>query len=138
MEARLLKRYEDWPVRLAAFFESRRRAPFQWGAHDCALFAADEVVAITGDDLALPWRGAYATEAAAQVLIGADGLQGLVDRVALPRVMPKQARRGDILLFESQFGATLGVCDGRWIVSPALVGFRMTAIDKAVCAWMVG
>ena len=39
-----LPRRADWPERLAAFIEARRRQRFVWGANDCVLFAADAVL----------------------------------------------------------------------------------------------
>jgi len=50
-------RLADWPERLAAFLESRRTMPKQWGQNDCALFCADAIQAMTGVDPALELRG---------------------------------------------------------------------------------
>ncbi|MBM3855052.1 MAG: hypothetical protein FJ399_18170, partial [Verrucomicrobia bacterium] len=32
-------RLPDWPARLDAFIEQRRRSAFAWGVHDCCQFA---------------------------------------------------------------------------------------------------
>ena len=55
------RRREDWPERLLAFARSRERQPFVWGTNDCALFAADAALAMTGHDFAAPFRGLLGT-----------------------------------------------------------------------------
>lgn len=72
MGAHGMTRVEDWPERLAAFIEQRRKMPFAWGSNDCALFAADAVCAITGVDLGEPFRGRYDDEASLRL----HGLHG--------------------------------------------------------------
>ncbi len=65
-----LTRQPHWATRgLHAFLLARARAPFVWGANDCALFAADAIEAMTGVDIASDFRGRYHDEASAQALI---------------------------------------------------------------------
>ena len=54
-----------WRQQLDALIASRMAAPFAWGAHDCCLFAADAVLAQTGEDPAAEFRGTYASAAEA-------------------------------------------------------------------------
>ena len=56
-----MTRLDDWHARLAAYVYEAGRTPFAYGAHDCALFAAGAVAAMTGTDLASDWRGRYRT-----------------------------------------------------------------------------
>jgi len=56
-----LHRLPDWRPRLVSFVNSVRARPFAYGTHDCALFAAGAVEAMTGVDLAKDWRGAYSS-----------------------------------------------------------------------------
>jgi hypothetical protein len=51
------RRFANWPERLAAFLESRRVSPKQWGVNDCGLFCADAIEAMTGVDMAEELRG---------------------------------------------------------------------------------
>lgn len=60
-----MTRCEDWHARLAAYVFDAGRTPFAYGSHDCALFAAGAVEAMTGTDLAAGWRGIYRTLAGA-------------------------------------------------------------------------
>jgi len=75
-------RKETWPTDLADFIESRKDTPFQWGIHDCTLFAADAALAMTGTDLAASYRGTYDSEiGAARIIVAAGGFQDVVIRI---------------------------------------------------------
>ena len=56
-----MMRRPDWRDRLVSYLHSARQRPFEFGQHDCSLFAADCVAAMTGNDMAADWRGRYAT-----------------------------------------------------------------------------
>jgi len=38
-----MSRADNWRTLLADFIEARRERAFEWGSHDCCLFAADWV-----------------------------------------------------------------------------------------------
>lgn len=111
-------RRQDWPARLDAYLRDCAARPFQYGAHDCALFAAGAVAAVTGWDPAAAWRGAYDSLSSGQ-----QALRAALGRVSLPQAVNRylgrphklwrQAGRGDIawvqdLLIDSR---VLGVVD---------------------------
>jgi hypothetical protein len=90
-----MKRFHDWPQRLAEHILSAREAKFRWGHFDCALFAAGAIHAMTGTDLAADFRGKYHDEAGARALFAraiahAGGVLRLVDLGF--------AARGDLVL----------------------------------------
>lgn len=91
-------RLPDWEARLNALIADRLHRPFAWGAHDCALWGADAVLAQTGEDFGAPFRGRYAdARGAAEALRQFGG--GTVVRTFdahLDRVRPAFARRGDL------------------------------------------
>jgi len=112
-------RVNAWPERLAEFIESRRRMPFQWGANDCALFAADCVLALTGTDLAADRRG-YTTELeAARLVRDAGGMKGLAAHLVEKHIGLVQ--RGDVVLCDIAGRETFGVFVGedRWVAPGA-------------------
>ena len=129
-------RRNDWPERLAAFVDARRRAAFRWGTNDCCIFAADWVLEATGVDPAAHWRG-YASEAEAQAIIdAAGGLRGLV---SLPeRATTRLAQRGDVVLAEHEgrqlFGVVIG---GGWYAAPGLRGLEFRPMSEALVAFEV-
>jgi len=51
-----VSRPPDWPERLLAALAAARDRPFRWGEHDCCLFAADLIEAVTGVDPAAAFR----------------------------------------------------------------------------------
>ena len=71
---------------------------------------------MTGTDIAAEFRGKYSDEATAAAVIKAyagGGLEELTVKVAvahgMKEVSPKLAQRGDLVLFETALGATLGI-----------------------------
>lgn len=116
-------RREDWPARLNEAIAARLRVRFAFGAHDCCLFAADVVQAMTGLDPAARFRDRYRTaHGAARVLKRAGGLEPLMEQIAaahgMPEVPPLTAQRGDVVLLDAEpdtVNPALGVVapDGR-------------------------
>lgn len=100
----------NWHQYLAQTLQAAMTRPFSWGEHDCCLFAADCVLAMTGVDLAAEFRDTYhsATGAKKAILARADSLTALIDEM-LPRADVRLVQRGDVVLFDGPQGETLGV-----------------------------
>lgn len=124
-------------VRFDALVAQRMREPFAWGAHDCCLFAADAVLALTGQDHAAGLRGTY-TDAmgAVRVLQQLGGLRAVAGRVG-PRVAPLGARVGDVGLVAHADRELLAVCVGDVWLAPGPHGLGATPLGDAICAWSV-
>ena len=108
-------RLYNWESRLSAYAARVAREGFAWGRHDCALFAAGAVEAVTGTDPAAAWRGQYRTRAGGMRLIRAAGF---ADHVAaaeswFPRLDHGMHLPGDLAVFPAadKLGA-LGVVMG--------------------------
>lgn len=91
-------------VLLKQYLSDAAALRFQWGTHDCMLFAADWAQRLTGIDPAAQWRGSYASADAAEALIerhgGARGIVAAGLRAAGWRpVWPPKA--GDICVVEA-------------------------------------
>lgn len=131
-------RYDNWPERLNKMILISRELPFEWGKHDCCLFAAHVVKALTGEDFTIPFIGKYATaKGAARLLKKHGGVRGIATAALGEEINPLAAQRGDIVMIDGEHGDTLGVCIGRQCVAPGftdLIYFPMTA---AVTAWRV-
>ena len=138
----ILKRLPDWPERLSARIHACMNEPFVWGSHDCCLFAMDCVLAMTGRDLAAPYRGYVSQRQALRMLKNHGGIVGIAEAVArqyaIPEISPVMAGRGDICLFDSGHGDTLGVCAGTSIIAPGLKGLVGTPAREAARAWRIG
>ena len=133
-------RLPDWPERLAALVEARREAPFTWGENDCALFVADAVAAVTGEDPARAFRG-YASEAEAEALLGSEGLEGLVARALAEfgcgDCPPALAQRGDVALALLGNQPTMVVVLGEVLAGPGPQGLVFLPPARIQRAWSV-
>lgn len=141
-----MTRHPDWPARLAAFVEGRRKAPFSWGGggggQDCALFAADAVLAITGEDPAAAFRGRYSSETGSRralLRFGAGDLEGTATGIlGAPLASPLLAQRGDVVLMDRPTGPALGVCLGEVSALADRAGLAFLPTAEARVAWRVG
>lgn len=107
-------RLPDWRPRLVAYLEEVRTRPFAYGQHDCALFAAGAVEAMTGVDLADGHRGQYATLRTGLKLVRGDHLRILRDR--FEPVPSAFAQIGDIALIGEVGFPALGIFEGETIL----------------------
>lgn len=132
-----MKRFQDWPERLAAFIESRRDQPFAWGTRDCVALANDWVEVCTGERV---FHVEHSTEAEANETIAAlGGLEAAVTSVmGSPKANPRAVQRGDVVLFESDRGPALGVCIGSEFAVQATRGLISYPITGILVAWSVG
>lgn len=105
-----VKRFADWEARLGAYLEANAGVAFAYGAHDCALFSAGAVEAMTGVDLAAEFRGAYDSEFGAARVLASKGegtLEATIDGLLSARPIG-YARRGDLVWN----GESVGICIG--------------------------
>ncbi len=113
----MMTRHPDWPERLKAAIEDARDLPFAWGTNDCALFACNVILEITGVDFAAEFRGRYDDRRGAiRTLneIAGLGLEALADHLAekhnIAEVPVAFAQRGDVMLMDMPTGPALGIC----------------------------
>ena len=129
-----LQRLPDWPERLAATIAAHRDTPFQWGVHDCALWACNTVQCLTGTDIVADLRGAWHTASEAlRVLQGGGGLLAMIS-ARLPERAPRgMARRGDVVCVAIDGRPTLGVVagNGRWC-APGAAGMLFRPMAEVV------
>jgi len=140
-------RRPDWPERLAHYLDARGPHPFVWGVNDCAMFAADCVLELTGADLAAGLRGAYASkEQADEVLLRHGGLQAIVGARLPAYLSPLQAHRGDVVCVEHDDPAvegarhwTLGIVagNGYW-AAPGVRRIEYRPMAEVLHAYAVG
>lgn len=117
---------------LQRYLASRLETPFEWGAHDCVLFAAGWVRLSTGlDPLTGIPKWTTAIEAARSIEL-CGGLVAAIDE-RFKRINPKLARDGDLALFKNS------VClfSGPHIVGPAKQGLQFIRRSEAEMAWEV-
>lgn len=131
----------DWPERLAALIEERRHQPFEWGRHDCVLFAADAVRACTGLDPAAQFRGTYASEVEAEALLALrGGLAGTIEwsqaERGAPACLRELAQRGDTALVELGNTLAMGVVLGTDVAVPGPDSLVWAPLRAAHRVWV--
>jgi hypothetical protein len=103
-------RLEDWESRFGALIEQRMFDVHEFGRNDCALFGADVILALTGEDPGAPFRGAYDDAigaASALRTLGAGTITRTFD-MFLKRVPVALAKRGDLAMHDNNIGAVIG------------------------------
>lgn len=137
-------RFPDWRPRLAAYLEEAKERRFRYGVHDCGLFCAGAIEAMTGRDVCATVRGAYHGPASASRLLGGDtpeALMAAVDALLGPRIAPGEAVPGDVLAVAvSDARVALGVCVGAGdMVALARYprGLIVRDVGPALAAWSV-
>lgn len=130
-------RLEGWETRLAAQVEAVRSKPFEWGRHDCATWAADVRLALTGNDAAAAWRGRYRSRRGALRRMRHMGFQtmeaGVTSILGAPLATPLLAQRGDVVMIDD----ALGVCIGAVALFLAPEGLTERPVADCRLAWRV-
>lgn len=130
-------RYQNWEERLAVYLDRVSEEPFKWGAHDCALFSAGAVNAMTGFDPAEDYREKYDTAkgaAAALRVFGAGTLLRTMRATFASEVTPSFAQRGDVVMKDA---TSAGICVGRFSYFVGEEGSRegLITIPTAQCRY---
>lgn len=132
-------RKQDWAKRLVAYVREVAKKPYQPGKHDCALFVAGCVKAMTGADHARGLRSKYTTIAGGVKQLKKLGYADHVDFVAqhYTECPPLMAQQGDIAVVPTPEGDALGVVQGRflWVVGEGGIG--LLELKDAVRAFRV-
>ena len=134
-------RHPDWPARFDHFLAARRERPFQWGDHDCCLFALDWIEEATGVRLA-EVRGLYRdADGAAALLRQRWGTGDLIvvatSLLGEPLTTPLLAGRGDLLAFRHGPHVWLGLCAGPVGVALGKRGLVTLPLSRTVSGWRV-
>ena len=141
-----MTRKPDWQELLHAFIDSKQTAAFTWNANDCALFAAEAVLTMTGDDLGADYRGKYTDEAGATAAIASNtGIEnGTVEDVANktglePVTNPLFLQRGDVALYEGAEGKARGIValNGIHALFMGQSGLHKIPIRRCLKGWRV-
>ena len=107
-----MTRRSTWEADLSAYIASVRALPHTYGHHDCGLFAAGAVFAMTGGDHGEPFRGQYSTDKGAAKALkkhGAGDLASTIDGL-FPSCPIGKLQRGDLVWN----GEAVGVCMGAY------------------------
>ncbi len=137
-----MKRLDGWFEKLEKTIRAAAHKHFQYGDHDCCLFAADCIEAMTGVDVAADFRDAYRSRFGAArrlVVYSGGGVLKLADRIAILHSMPiitrEDATDGDVALVEWPEGPGLGVFFKGFVACPQAHGIIYVPRARAVKCW---
>lgn len=127
-----MTRHPDWRGRLARYVSGVVRARFRPGTHDCAMFAAGAIEAMTGEDMAAEFRG-YRTLEEGRAALAAAGFGGMGDVVAarLTEVSPQFAQVGDLAILEEKGEEAFGIVQGPFIYVLRVEGLGLVPVSRA-------
>ena len=128
----------NWQKALSDLIRQRLTTPFAWGEHDCCLFASDCAVAMAGIDPAEEYRGRYTTEIGAKrILTTTHGSIEQAFDACFERIEPNSAQRGDLVMYESELGKTVGVVWASELWSAGLNGVGVVREFAPITAWRI-
>lgn len=135
----MIKRTDDWLIRLHEAVEAQRHDQFAWGERDCALFAADCVLAMTGTDPAKGFRGRYKTSQGAALALKRAGHMTLADMASsvLTGIPVALASTGDVAAWEDDGNLVLGVFIGERVMGRMTHGLGTVDRSVVTMAWRV-
>ena len=146
-----LTRAQHWATRsFHQFIKDNTNTPFKWGEHDCALYAANGIQAMTGVDIASDFRGLYTDEATAAAAIEKvtgikngsveDAAAYCANKYGLTEWQhPLMAQRGDLVVVEDAGRVIAGLVHltGRHISAAGENGLKRLQITAIKRAWHV-
>jgi hypothetical protein len=144
----MLTRFSDWQSRFDFFLKQHALRSFHYGTWDCCLFVCGAIHAMTGVDLAAPYRGRYESQVQAyeQILAqtGRKTLSGAVEQITSQFSMRKLetvalAGRGDVILIKRGRDYSLGVVslNGRQVIVVSSFGLVSIPLARGLRAWRV-
>jgi len=129
---------ENWPEVLDKCISDARGKPFEWGEHDCCMFAANVVEELTGTDYAAEFRGKYKTMRGASKALGKIPLDKTMDK-KLKRT--QHPNRGDVVLIGKEITQqplpALGICLGMTVALIGDQGIEFLPVAVIAAAWDV-
>lgn len=116
-------RQQNWRTKLTAHIHERLDRDFEWGQHDCVLWAASCIEQVTGTDYAKDIRGTYTTpEGGYKAIVKVFGCHQIIElctKLLGPSFHVSHAIPGDVVYKSSNqggFDAVLGICNGRYSI----------------------
>lgn len=130
----------NWHVDFCKYIEDNKNTEFKWGEFDCALFAANCVMLMTGEDPGSAIRGKYTDEVSAKkVLLKEYGTLEQAWDSQLQRIETCMVQRGDVVVFNGDNGLTSGIYwnGGAYAPSEHGVAYVRDIHYSLIAAWRV-
>lgn len=137
-----MTRHEDWRSRLGAYVSIVRASPYAFGSHDCWLFVAGAIEAMTGTDHATRHRGRYKTARGALGIMKRAEASNMAEFAGLHLEeidAPVFAQIGDVMAIPTDdvFGYSLGILNGEQVLVVTATGIGVRDRADATRAFKV-
>lgn len=140
-----VKRFENWQPLLIESIKSKIGLDFKYGEHDCCLSICDNILAMTGVDVAEEFRG-YTTLAEAKVFRKKHkGVRGIAEYITkkfnFPEILPGFAGAGDVVLVQDdkkEFHLSMVELNGIKVITAEDGGWNYWDRTEIVKAWKIG
>ncbi len=137
----ILQRKENWKDILYYYINENQNREYELGVHDCALFASDVILAMTGTDLAEDFRTGYKTKTGYLKIFKRLNVRNLEELANIKLGWSKsvsEAKAGDMVLYiDSDKIEHLGICIGLFVVIPGIEGLHYIYTSRCKLAWSV-
>lgn len=136
-----MKRQPDWRSKLGTYLNSVMEKPFNKTDHNCALFVADTTLAMTGIDLAEPYRGKFKTYKQGLEIMRENGYDDPYDMIEkqFTKIPVDVAKVGDIVLIRDKgIKKICGICVGHFALALFKDGICRVEIQDCYEAYAVG
>lgn len=123
-------------MNLQQYLDTVRNRPYEWGVHDCAMFAANAVDNMRGTSYGLKVQefGATSARAYRALLRGGRTLESMASEVMGDPVV-KKIESGDVVLIGKGRRACLGIADPPLAYAAGPVGFSPVPLHAVTRVW---
>lgn len=135
MRKRIAMKRPNWQSSLNEYLSKVQE--FAWGENDCCKFCAGAVKAMTGKDYALDFESYKSKSQAYRLLKKYNGVGGVVEKCLGQSKNTKFAKYGDVVMFNTEQGDTLGICVGTKIVAVGNQGMAFLPMSMAKKVWSI-
>ncbi len=136
-----IKRKKDWKQLLDLYMNSCMKKAYKLGEHDCALFAANTILKITGYDSGVDFRGKYSTQLGYRRIfktLEVNNLHDLADLKFGDCIPISKARPGDLVYYVDSIGIEhLGIALEEMVAITGKEGLHFIELEKCEFAWSV-
>jgi len=135
-----VKRRDDWMLQLSQAFETAKVLPFQYGLHDCCLWAAHCVDAMCDTEFTqgILDRFKYADEETADAILeSGGGLLALITEFLGKPERAVWASPGDVVLARDGEQTIVGIVVGHSIIVPTKMGLMPLPYGNAIVCWRI-
>lgn len=147
----MIERKNNWESLLADAIQTRRHMPFEWGVHDCCIFATNILTAYWDHDPMHAFRDdMYADASGAAIALKRYG-KGTLSKTLISifkapvarQISPAMARRGDVVITDHGDsdlfkGQAVGICIGSRAIFADDIGWFPLPMTKIRRAWAIG